>query len=163
MTPLTDRSAILWAYEKLKTLSDTEESRAMLRRLIAIADAISVLEPQPRYYCNKCGYAGPVCVGHQRPNRTGECHYMAVLLEPQQELPDAIRVREGWVPGDLTAEQESFCTRNCCWSGHHKDCPRYDPPSDAGSEPQQCAQCGKARCLCFADESGRAQQQEGGK
>ena len=32
--------------------------------------------------------------------------------------------------GDGTPEQEAFCTRHCCWSGHHKDCFRADgePP-----------------------------------
>jgi hypothetical protein len=25
---------------------------------------------------------------------------------------------------DLTPEQEAFCDLHCCWSGHHKDCPR---------------------------------------
>lgn len=35
--------------------------------------------PSPRYFCNKCGYGGPVQTGHQRPNGTGECDYMAAL------------------------------------------------------------------------------------
>lgn len=43
----------------------------------------------------------------------------AVGGDAQQENPE----------NDLTPEQEAFCTGHCCWSGHHKDCPRYDPPS----------------------------------
>lgn len=38
-------------------------------------------------------------------------------------------MREQPEDDELTPEQEAFCTRNCCWSGHHKDCPRYFPPT----------------------------------
>jgi hypothetical protein len=33
--------------------------------------------------------------------------------------------------GDGTPEQEVFCEAHCCWSGHHKDCFRANPPSSA--------------------------------
>jgi hypothetical protein len=36
----------------------------------------------PTYFCNKCGYFGPVQVFHQRPNGSGKCDYMASLMEP---------------------------------------------------------------------------------
>lgn len=35
----------------------------------------------PSYWCNKCGYRGPEQISHQRPNGTGECGYIARLIE----------------------------------------------------------------------------------
>jgi DnaJ-class molecular chaperone len=37
---------------------------------------VNVLKAQP-YWCNKCGYRGTEQIGHQRPNGTGECGYIA--------------------------------------------------------------------------------------
>jgi predicted RNA-binding Zn-ribbon protein involved in translation (DUF1610 family) len=35
---------------------------------------------EARYLCIKCGYSGPLQVGHQRPNGTGECGYIAARV-----------------------------------------------------------------------------------
>jgi hypothetical protein len=56
------------------------------RRRYRIVAALATSAPppieagEPTYFCNKCGYGGSVQVGHQRPNGTGECGYMAVLF-----------------------------------------------------------------------------------
>lgn len=51
-----------------------------------IAQAAAVLAagrvaPEPHYRCKKCGYSGPEQINHQRPNGSGECGYIASLVE----------------------------------------------------------------------------------
>lgn len=41
-------------------------------------------EPTTEFFCNKCGYFGPVQVFHQRPNGTGKCDYMASPMTPPE-------------------------------------------------------------------------------
>jgi hypothetical protein len=43
-----------------------------------------------------------------------------------EEVPDGVQASVN--EHGETPEQEAFCDSHCCWSGHHKDCVRYDPP-----------------------------------
>lgn len=62
----------------------------------------------------------------------GDRQGMADALNIAYTKHKATRVGEGTAvpaPADPTADQEAFCDQHCCWSGHHRDCVRYDPPA----------------------------------
>jgi hypothetical protein len=62
------------------------------RTLVRIARQLAATQPKvPSYFCNKCGYSGPVQVDHQRPNGTGECGYMARQLAATTEAKEPNR------------------------------------------------------------------------
>lgn len=54
------------------------------------------------FFCNRCGYSGPVQTGHQRPNGTGECNYMAVPVTHGAE--DSL-LRQCHLSGQMSAAQ----------------------------------------------------------
>lgn len=57
----------------------------------------------PTYFCNKCGYFGPVQVFHQRPNGSGKCDYMASLTGPSP-APSPSDVRSAGDAGAALSE-----------------------------------------------------------
>lgn len=69
----------------------------------------------PSYYCRKCSYSGPVQVGHQRPNGTGVCGYIAQpSTAPKQ--PKCSRCN-----GERTIDQTGY--------GEYRPCPECNPES----------------------------------
>jgi hypothetical protein len=79
------------------------------------------------FFCNKCGYSGPTQFPHQRPNGTGECGYMAVLVPPSppgqcKHLGECTDQRACFgptpgcrralgVPRPVTAQEDRFLSR----------------------------------------------------
>lgn len=80
--------------------------------------------------------AGFQCGAHwaQREDLLGDMDSPAYLRDRAEAL----------AAPPLTPEQEAFCDGHCCWSGHHKDCPRHDPDGVLGTpdcKAQECYGC----------------------
>lgn len=80
----------------LDVYAPSQEINASIETLRGWADAVQAARgvgevPAPQeFYCNKCGYFGPVQVFHERPNGSGKCDYMAVPMKAAErrcELP----------------------------------------------------------------------------
>jgi hypothetical protein len=85
------------------------------------AAGVGAVDPAQEFFCNKCGYFGPVEVFHERPNGSGKCDYMASPMkaaerrcnvpppgwscsrEPGHEGPCAARPTAGVAPSGAAA------------------------------------------------------------
>jgi hypothetical protein len=80
------------------------------------------------FFCNKCGYFGPVEVFHERPNGSGKCDYMAVPMKAKVSPPGWSCSRDPGHEGPCAARPDGVLEADD-WQRPDNTCPRCKKPA----------------------------------